>query len=570
MFTASASVLRIALSPDGRRLAAGSSDGKIRLWDVANSSLQQDIDEFECDNQEYCQLAFSPDGPAGARLAFSSRRGGLELRKAINGEPIKNLNYLSTNHFNLVFSRSGSRLASLVKGKDDKHILTVWNVENGALIGASPRSVGSVLAISADGLLIATGGDGHPLQLWSQNHGTHGSRNHWDTFSYNTPLDLNSRDRISCLAFSHDNVLIIGFADADSVLYDVKKCFIVAKIPKPNPSAASFSPDCTRLGIGYPDGTLNLWDISSFKASRDMSRTKSASVSILALSPDCSRLASGFEDGTVRLWDTECPSQPLAVHKSHLAKVTALAFRLDGGPFASGAADGTIRLWDSNDSDSFQLRASGELTSIAFSGFFLAAATVYETYIWDIEPETRTRNDHFLHLEPGSTLLSFSNPSRDQASRYLASFNRCYNEVRVWDICTNKCIAKFSNIETVENMVFTPDNSQLAGTVRLGDGTEKFCLFDPAKNDLQYLQANEYSRLCPMPRWHGIPVWLQYSDGNYIITGFISEDNNPSSDLKMVAVPKDLVADSCRRTYGSRMFALSCTYGRIILFKSLY
>ncbi|KIL65142.1 hypothetical protein M378DRAFT_544291 [Amanita muscaria Koide BX008] len=566
MFTASAPVLRIALSVDGRRIAAGSSDGKIKLWDGADGSLIQDMDGFECANQEDCQFAFSPNGPAGARLVFSSRRGGLELQKAINGEHIANLNYQSTIHFNLVFSRSGSRLASLVKGKDEKHILTVWNVVNGALIGASPGSVGSVLAISADGLIIATGGDGHSLQLWSRNRGSR--RNRWDTFklSYDTPSDLDSWDRISCLAFSQDNLLVIGFTDANSVLYDVKQRFIVIRIPKHNPSAASFSLDCTRLAIGYPDGTLRLWYISGFKESRYMSRRKSAPVSIMAFSPDCSRLASGFEDGTVRLWDTEYPSQPLMIHKSHSVKVTALAFRLDGLSFASGAVDGTIRLWDSNgvgSTDLFQFPTHGELTSVAFSGFVLAAATEYETILWDIET-----GEHGLLCKLGSTLLAFSNPNHEQ-SRLLASFNRCHNEVMVWDIVPSTCIAQFSDTQTVEKMVFTSDNSQLVGTVRFGVVSESFCLFDFANKHLQYLQVNEYARLCPMPRWHGIPVWLQYADENYTITGFLSEDNDRSIGLNMVVLPKHLVVDSCKPC-GSRMFALPCKDGRILFFKSLY
>jgi len=49
----------IALSGDGRRLAAGASDGRISIWDVAS---HQELATFEGHKYEVMQLAFTPDG----------------------------------------------------------------------------------------------------------------------------------------------------------------------------------------------------------------------------------------------------------------------------------------------------------------------------------------------------------------------------------------------------------------------------------------------------------------------------------------------------------------------------
>ena len=49
----------IALSPDGRRLAAGASDGRITIWDVAS---HQEVATLEGHTEELTQLAFTPDG----------------------------------------------------------------------------------------------------------------------------------------------------------------------------------------------------------------------------------------------------------------------------------------------------------------------------------------------------------------------------------------------------------------------------------------------------------------------------------------------------------------------------
>ncbi len=49
----------LALSPDGRRLAAGASDGRITIWDVAS---HQEVATLEGHREEVMQLAFTPDG----------------------------------------------------------------------------------------------------------------------------------------------------------------------------------------------------------------------------------------------------------------------------------------------------------------------------------------------------------------------------------------------------------------------------------------------------------------------------------------------------------------------------
>ena len=50
---------RLALSPDGRRFAAGGSDGRITIWDVAS---HQEVATLEGHNKAVWQLAFTPDG----------------------------------------------------------------------------------------------------------------------------------------------------------------------------------------------------------------------------------------------------------------------------------------------------------------------------------------------------------------------------------------------------------------------------------------------------------------------------------------------------------------------------
>jgi WD40 repeat protein len=88
------------------------------------------------------------------------------LWNGFNGESIANLTHEPEEEvWRFMFSRNGSRLAALTK-KDDVHCLTLWNGENGKLIGVA-MDIGYSLEISDDASLIVTGVGKDVIQLWS-------------------------------------------------------------------------------------------------------------------------------------------------------------------------------------------------------------------------------------------------------------------------------------------------------------------------------------------------------------------------------------------------------------------
>ncbi|MCJ1280582.1 hypothetical protein MMC21_008411, partial [Puttea exsequens] len=78
------SVETIAFSPDGKRLASGSLDGTIKLWDAASGQLQQTLQGH---TGSVRTIAFSPDGK---QLASGSDDETIKLWDAESG------NYLQT------------------------------------------------------------------------------------------------------------------------------------------------------------------------------------------------------------------------------------------------------------------------------------------------------------------------------------------------------------------------------------------------------------------------------------------------------------------------------------------
>ncbi|WP_377480462.1 MAG: hypothetical protein P2A85_12545 [Microcoleus anatoxicus] len=71
----------------------------------------------------------------------------------------------------------------------------------------------------------------------------------------------------------------------------------------------------------------------------------SSSVLSVVISPNGQILASGSADGTIKLWDLTT-WQEIRTLTSHNSSILSLAIDADGKILASGSADGTIKLWD--------------------------------------------------------------------------------------------------------------------------------------------------------------------------------------------------------------------------------
>lgn len=277
-------VLTAEWSPDGR-LASGSADGTVILWDLDSGQPAQILrgHRFWVNS-----VAWSGDG----QLASGSRDETVILWNLESGLPAQIL----TGHENWVWSVAWSPDGRWLASGDWGGRVLLRDLDSGGSARILPQAGDQVwnVAWSPDGKHLVTAGRGDPARIWEVANG----------------------ELLSVLESQEGGVL-----------------------------AAGFNPDGTRLVTGGMDGTVVLWDsvaqpVAVLWEAQDDTRP----VRSVAWSPDGKQILTASEDGTARIWDA-ATGDVLSVLQGHRGEVFSARFSSDGTRIATAGQDGTIRIW---------------------------------------------------------------------------------------------------------------------------------------------------------------------------------------------------------------------------------
>ncbi|WXC51012.1 hypothetical protein QX201_010717 [Fusarium graminearum] len=116
------SVTSVVFSADGQRLASGSRDTTVKIWDPATGACEQTL---EGHSGSVISVVFSADGQ---RLASSSRDKTVKIWDAATGACEQTLEGHGGWVRSVVFSADGQRLAS----SSDDETVKIWDTATGA------------------------------------------------------------------------------------------------------------------------------------------------------------------------------------------------------------------------------------------------------------------------------------------------------------------------------------------------------------------------------------------------------------------------------------------------------
>ncbi|MFI5799351.1 helix-turn-helix domain-containing protein [Streptomyces sp. NPDC051677] len=397
------SVTEVALSPDGRRLAAGLSDRAVWRCDLdAGGRCAAPVRTTQRAEGYTVGMAYSPDG---SLLAVAGEAGGLQLRHPRTGLVLTTLAH-PTPLQSLAWGPGGR---TLYAGSASGGTASLWRLPLPQLIGHAEQ----VYAVALD--------DAHARAATASLDGTAAL---WDVHDPARPrflAGLPHRTGVTAVAFDRSGArLATGAEDGTVTVWDVRPGRLrrlgQERLHRTTVNDVAFSPDGTLLASGARERGARLWDVSADGRLTARARLAGgAGVQAVAFGLGGRALATAETEGAVRLWATRGRGapRPLWTRADHTAIVTDVAFAERGGLLASGGKDGAVLLWRLDPDDARHRPAGGprpllghtrHLAALAFARHgdtLLTAGEDGAALLWDTgraDPVVRERLD-----SPGET-----------------------------------------------------------------------------------------------------------------------------------------------------------------------
>jgi WD40 repeat protein len=360
----------VALSGDGQSLVSGSFDGTVRLWDTVGNHVEATMQGHTGGART---VSIARDGQT---LVSGSTDGTVRLWEA-EGRLLSEFKGFTSGIRAIALTSNGQLCAS---ASFDRTV-RLWDVGQKALVRTFVGHSSGLWAVgmSPDGSLIASGGDDGVLNLWRPGQDAPVGVLHGHTSA------------LWCLAVNRPGTEVIsGSLDGTVRVWSVQPARQVAMLDTGTGPVwgIAYSRDERLLVSAGAAGVITLWDRPT-QTARATFQAHASPIWGVALSGDAGVLASAGFDSTVRLWDTSSGAC-IGTLEGHTGGVWGVAFSEDGGLIASGGFDGAVRLWDAHTCRLLQTMRghTGGIWSVAFDdrGRVLASAGVDGVIcIWQVE-----------------------------------------------------------------------------------------------------------------------------------------------------------------------------------------
>ncbi|KAL2885559.1 Vegetative incompatibility protein HET-E-1 [Ceratocystis lukuohia] len=236
----------VVFSNDGQRLASGSSDSTVKIWDATSGAC---LGTLEGHGDAVSSVVFSNDGQ---RLASGSWDFKVKIWDATSGACLQTLEGHSGSVYSVAFSNDGQRLAS---GSEDSTV-KIWDATSGACLQTLEGHSGSVysVAFSNDGQRLVSRSSDSTVNIWDATSGACLQTLEGHSYSVNSVVFSNDGQRLAS-----------GSSDFTIKIWDATSGACLQTLEGHSDSVYSvvFTSDGQRLVSRSSDSTVNIWDATS-------------------------------------------------------------------------------------------------------------------------------------------------------------------------------------------------------------------------------------------------------------------------------------------------------------------
>lgn len=277
-------VSQVAFSPDGKLLAAGTSNGEVRGWRLDGRPA-----ELRLDRQKdiIASIAFTPDSRS---LVAGGYQGDAVIIDAASGK-----------------------------------VLHILNGHRGAVAS---------VAINPAGSLVATGGMDQTIHLW-------------DPQGERLKTLTGHKSWVNALAFLNDEALVSGSSDGTVKLWDTAsgKCTKTLEATNAEVRSVAVSRDGQQIAAGMRYGVTKVWDTKDWREM--VIKQKGDDVWSVVFSNDGQQIITAAAEWNrpteIVFWDIASRKQVRSLR--HTGEVMSLALSPDGQRLAAGGMDKAVSVW---------------------------------------------------------------------------------------------------------------------------------------------------------------------------------------------------------------------------------
>jgi WD40 repeat protein len=441
-------VSAVAFASTGDRVATAGEDRTVRVWD---EFTHKQLGEFRSHTDRIPALAWSPDGRLFVSAGWDT---SARVWKPESPDPVILLNSHSDQVLTLAFSPTGQVLATA----DSDNDIHLWSDPVTGKVGHVLRGhLDEILclAFSPDGGKLASAGADRVIHVW-------------DTATGKLIAGPNPQGRHALAVFPGPG----GELKLASTGGPVFRIWDAETGREEHPSAdgpaysVAASKDGRWLAVGGTDIFTRLYDLSAAGTSPKRLEATKPPIGSLAVSEDAAYVAhTSPADGLVWLWNP-VTGEPflILIEAADGCTLEGLAFHPDGKRVLVGGIDylstgertGAVCLWDIGTKKKRFVSEDQGVYAVALdpSGRYAAGAGINDVvYLWDLT------NDELVFELPGhSEKVNCAVFSPDGS--YLVSGGDDLT-VRVWDVLSGRLLMAREFDSPVQALAFSPDGQFL-------------------------------------------------------------------------------------------------------------